>query len=226
MFCLLIPASGVPEMNTPVPNKDQQDIILDAWDEVLGQVLAKVQDDFEQHCRLIKAEHAAAAAEARAMIGQVRLELERQIAEKLQRLRQQLDEIEGHASPIISKARLLITANLSLTKAAAGRLDAIPQNRLRMIAPTGIASQRLGWTDVRRASGERGARLRSIRHSISSRLTLRASLPSVAIPDRAPATVGRLLRCPASVESKASAANADRLAHPLAMQKLIPRGIR
>jgi hypothetical protein len=82
-------------MNIPVPNSDQQEVIVDAWDEVLGQVLAKVQDDFEQHCRLIKAEHAAAAAEARAMIGQVQLELERQIAEKLQRLRQRLDDIEG-----------------------------------------------------------------------------------------------------------------------------------
>jgi hypothetical protein len=55
---------GVPEMNIPVPNEDEQDIILDAWDEVLGRVLAKVQDDLEQHCKLIKAEHAAAAAEA------------------------------------------------------------------------------------------------------------------------------------------------------------------
>ena len=27
-------------MNIPVPTEDQQEIILDAWDEVLGQVLA------------------------------------------------------------------------------------------------------------------------------------------------------------------------------------------
>ena len=50
----------------PAPSLQNQDVILEAWHEVLGQVLPERDNEWKQQLRAVKAESTAAVAELRA----------------------------------------------------------------------------------------------------------------------------------------------------------------
>jgi hypothetical protein len=63
----------------PAPTPQDQDVILEAWREVLGQVLQERDNDCKQQLRAIKAESLAAIAELRANAAEIRSMMEAMI---------------------------------------------------------------------------------------------------------------------------------------------------
>jgi hypothetical protein len=79
----------------PAPSPQDQDVILEAWREVLGQVLHERDNDWKQQLRAIKAESRAAIAELRANAADIRSTTEATIAERLAQIHQPADGREG-----------------------------------------------------------------------------------------------------------------------------------
>jgi hypothetical protein len=79
----------------PPPSPQDQELILDAWREVLAQVLHTRDSEWKEQLRTIKAESMAAVAELRAAAAEFRSTMEVMIAERLAQLRQPADGKEG-----------------------------------------------------------------------------------------------------------------------------------
>jgi hypothetical protein len=63
----------------PAPTPQDRHVILEAWREVLGQVLQERDNDCKQQLRAIKAESLAAIAELRANAAEIRSMMEAKI---------------------------------------------------------------------------------------------------------------------------------------------------
>ena len=79
----------------PSPSPQDQEIILDAWRQVLGQVLRTRDTEWKEQLRAIKAESLAAIAELRAAAAEFRSMMERMVAERLAQIRQPADGRTG-----------------------------------------------------------------------------------------------------------------------------------
>jgi hypothetical protein len=79
----------------PFPSPQDQELILDAWREVLAQVLHTRDTEWKQQLRAIKAESLAAVAELRAAAAEFRITMEAMIAERLAEIRRPVDGKEG-----------------------------------------------------------------------------------------------------------------------------------
>lgn len=86
-----IKGGGLP----PPASEEDQDFLIDVWKQVLMEVLAMKQDEWELALRTIKAEALATSAEMRACVGDVRTSMEHMIEERLGRLRTLTDEKNG-----------------------------------------------------------------------------------------------------------------------------------
>jgi len=71
----------------PAPSPQDQEVILDAWREVLAQVLHTRDTEWKEQLRAIKAESMAAIAELRASAAEFRSAMEILIAERLAQIR-------------------------------------------------------------------------------------------------------------------------------------------
>jgi hypothetical protein len=83
----------------PVPSPQNQELILDAWHQVLGQVLHTRDCEWKEQLRAIKAESMAAVVELRAAAAEFRIAMERMVAERLAQLRQPADGPRGEPGP-------------------------------------------------------------------------------------------------------------------------------
>ena len=79
----------------PRPSPHDQEIILDAWHQVLGQILHTRDCEWKEQLRAIKAESVAEIAELRAAAAEFRSTMESMIAERLAQIRQPIDGKEG-----------------------------------------------------------------------------------------------------------------------------------
>ena len=79
----------------PLPAPRDREVILDAWRQVLGQVLRTRDTEWKEQLRAIKAESLAAVAELRAAAAEFRSTMERMLAERLAQIRQPVDGKEG-----------------------------------------------------------------------------------------------------------------------------------
>src|SRR5262245_29503524 len=83
----------------PVPSAEDQEMLLDVWQEALAQVLADRNNEWEQTVRSTRAESRAAIAELRATIADMRSEIcdivERRVSEKMAQIRQPADGAPG-----------------------------------------------------------------------------------------------------------------------------------
>jgi hypothetical protein len=82
-----------------IPPPQDQDLMLDAWREVLGQVLHTRDNEWKQQLRAIKAESLAAVAEMRANVAETRSAMEGMIAERLAQIREPADGPRGEPGP-------------------------------------------------------------------------------------------------------------------------------
>jgi hypothetical protein len=83
----------------PPPSPQDQELILDAWREVLAQVLHTRDTEWKEQLRAINAESMAAVAELRAAAAEFRSAMEAMIAERLAQIRQPIDGKEGPPGP-------------------------------------------------------------------------------------------------------------------------------
>jgi hypothetical protein len=83
----------------PVPSPQNQEIILDAWRQVLGQVLHARDCEWKEQLRAIKAESIAAVAELRAAAAEFRSTMERMVAERLAQIRDGKEGPRGEHGP-------------------------------------------------------------------------------------------------------------------------------
>jgi hypothetical protein len=67
----------------PPPSPQDQEVVLDAWHRVLGQVLHDRDCEWKNQLRTIQAESMAAVAELRAAAAEFRSTMERMVAERL-----------------------------------------------------------------------------------------------------------------------------------------------
>jgi hypothetical protein len=79
----------------PLPSPQDQEVILDAWRQVLGGILHDRDCESKEQLRAIKAESMAAVAELRAAAAEFRSMMERMVAERLAQIRQPIDGKEG-----------------------------------------------------------------------------------------------------------------------------------
>jgi hypothetical protein len=79
----------------PLPPPQDQELILDAWREVLAEVLYTRDTEWKEQLRAIKAESMAAVAELRAAAAEFRSTMEAMIAGRLAQVRQPVDGKEG-----------------------------------------------------------------------------------------------------------------------------------
>src|SRR6516165_4517586 len=79
----------------PLPAPRDREVILDAWRQVLGQVLRTRDTEWKEQLRAIKAESMAAVAELRVAAAEFRSTMERMLAERLAQIRQPIDGKEG-----------------------------------------------------------------------------------------------------------------------------------
>jgi hypothetical protein len=79
----------------PAPSQQDQELILDAWREVLAQTLHTRDSEWKEHLRTIRAEGLAAVAELRAAVIEFRSTMEGMVAERLAQIRQPIDGKEG-----------------------------------------------------------------------------------------------------------------------------------
>jgi hypothetical protein len=83
----------------PAPSPHDQDVILEAWREVLGQVLHTRDAEWKQQLRLVKAQSMAAIAEMRANAAEVRSVMEGMIEKRLAQIREPADGPRGEPGP-------------------------------------------------------------------------------------------------------------------------------
>ena len=83
----------------PAPSLQNQDVILEAWREVLGQVLHERDNEWKQQLRAIKAESMAAVAELRANAAEIRGTVEAMIEKRLSQIREPADGPRGVPGP-------------------------------------------------------------------------------------------------------------------------------
>jgi hypothetical protein len=79
----------------PPPSPQDQELIVDAWREVLAEVLYARDTEWKEQLRAIRAESMAAVAQLRAAAAEFRNNLEGMIAERLAQVRQPMDGKEG-----------------------------------------------------------------------------------------------------------------------------------
>jgi hypothetical protein len=83
----------------PLPAPQDQEVVLDAWRRVLGQVLHDRDIEWKQQLRAVQAESLAAVAELRAAAAEFRSTMERMVAERLTQIHQPIDGKEGPPGP-------------------------------------------------------------------------------------------------------------------------------
>jgi hypothetical protein len=83
----------------PLPAPQDQEVILDAWREVLAQVLHTRDTEWKEQLRAIEAESMAAVVELRAAAAEFRSTMESMIAARLAQIRQPIDGKEGQPGP-------------------------------------------------------------------------------------------------------------------------------
>ena len=83
----------------PAPSPQHQEVMLDAWREVLGQVLSRRDNEWRQQLRAMKAESMAAVAEMRANAAEIRSTMEAMIEQRLAQIRQPADGPRGVPGP-------------------------------------------------------------------------------------------------------------------------------
>jgi hypothetical protein len=81
------------------PSPQDRDVILEAWQEVLGQVLHERDNEWKQQLRAIKAESMAAVAELRANAAEIRSTMEAMIEKRLSQIREPADGPRGEPGP-------------------------------------------------------------------------------------------------------------------------------
>jgi hypothetical protein len=79
----------------PSPSSEDQELILDAWREVLARVLHARDTEWKEQLRAIKAESMAAIAELRVAAAEFRNTMEAMTAQRVGQLRQPADGKEG-----------------------------------------------------------------------------------------------------------------------------------
>lgn len=79
----------------PTPSAEDQDLMLDAWREVLAQVLHTRDNEWKQQLRTIKAESMAAVAELRINAAEIRSTMETMIERRLAQIREPADGPRG-----------------------------------------------------------------------------------------------------------------------------------
>ena len=83
----------------PLPPPQDQEVILDAWREVLAQVLHTRDTEWKDQLRAIKAESMAAVAELRVAAAEFRNMMEATVTRRLAQIRQPIDGKEGPPGP-------------------------------------------------------------------------------------------------------------------------------
>ena len=83
----------------PVPSPEDQDLMLDAWREVLAQVLYTRDNEWKQQLRAIKAESMAAVAELRINAAEIHRSMETMIEKRLAHIREPADGLRGEPGP-------------------------------------------------------------------------------------------------------------------------------
>jgi hypothetical protein len=83
----------------PAPSPEAQELLLDAWRDVLGQVLASRDSEWQQQLRAMKAESTAVMAELRANAAEIRSTMETMIETRLARIREPADGPRGEPGP-------------------------------------------------------------------------------------------------------------------------------
>jgi len=79
----------------PPPSPQDQEVILDAWHQVLGQVLHIRDNEWKQQLGGVTAECRATVAELRASIAEICRKMEKTISERLSQIHQPADGKEG-----------------------------------------------------------------------------------------------------------------------------------
>jgi hypothetical protein len=87
------------EEGIPAPSAQNQELVLEAWREVLGEVLHTRDNEWKQQLRAIKAESMAAVAEMRANAAEFRSTLEAIIEKRLAQIREPADGPRGEPGP-------------------------------------------------------------------------------------------------------------------------------
>ena len=83
----------------PLPSPRDQEVLLEAWREVLAEVLATRDNEWKQQVRAIKAESAAVIAELRASAAEIRSTMETMIENRLAKIREPADGPRGESGP-------------------------------------------------------------------------------------------------------------------------------
>jgi hypothetical protein len=81
------------------PSPQHQEVMLEAWHQVLGQVLSRRDNEWRQQLRAIKAESMAAIAEMRANAAEIRGTMEAMVEQRLAQIRQPADGSRGEPGP-------------------------------------------------------------------------------------------------------------------------------
>jgi len=72
----------------PAPSPHDQEVMLEAWREVLAQVLHTRDNEWKQQLRAIKAEHKAAVSDMRANAAEFRSTMEAMLEKRLAQIRE------------------------------------------------------------------------------------------------------------------------------------------
>jgi hypothetical protein len=83
----------------PAPSSQDQDLMVDAWREVLAQVLYARDNEWKQQLRAIMAESMAAVAELRINAAEIRSTMETMIEKRLAQIREPADGLRGEPGP-------------------------------------------------------------------------------------------------------------------------------
>jgi hypothetical protein len=79
----------------PAPSAQNQELVLEAWREVLAEVLHTRDNEWKQQLRAIKSESLAAVAEMRANAAEIRGSMEKMIEQRLAQIREPADGPRG-----------------------------------------------------------------------------------------------------------------------------------
>ncbi|MBR0730362.1 hypothetical protein JQ595_16545 [Bradyrhizobium japonicum] len=82
-----------------IPSPQQQEAMLDAWRDALGQVLHRRDSEWRQQLRAVNAESLAAISEMRASAAEIRSAMEAMIANRLAQIREPADGLRGESGP-------------------------------------------------------------------------------------------------------------------------------
>lgn len=78
-----------------IPSESDQDFLRRVWIEALAEMLGETKSRWEDAFRTVKSEAAAAVAELRASVSEVRVAMERTIEDRLDALRKVVNETNG-----------------------------------------------------------------------------------------------------------------------------------